>query len=61
MEMVTLWQELNTNLEEKWVCKEHSVLHKSKLESERVFEFLARLTREVFAKVRVRNDVERSC
>lgn len=60
MEMITLWQELDMILEERWVCKEDSVLHKSKLESKKVFEFLARLNHkldEVRGRIRGRQSL----
>ena len=45
--MLGLWQDLDLNCEEEWECTGDSVQFKKKMENERVFEFLARLNREL--------------
>lgn len=47
MEMVTLWQELDLNIEEEWKCLNDCSLYKKMQENERVYEFLAGLNREL--------------
>lgn len=47
MEIVTLVQELDSSFDENWVCKEDAVRYTTKLESERVSEFLVGLNREL--------------
>ena len=46
-EMLGLWQDLDLNCEKEWECTGDSVRFKKKMENERVFEFLARLNREL--------------
>ena len=45
--MLGLWQELDLNCEKEWDCTGDNVLFKKKMENKRVFEFLARLNREL--------------
>lgn len=47
MEMVGLWQKLDLNNEEQWECTNDGVRYKKKFESERAFEFLAGLDRDL--------------
>ena len=47
MEMLALWQELDLSNEKEWRCADDSVLFKTRLEKERVFEFLIGLNWEL--------------
>ena len=46
-EMSGLWQDLDLNCKEEWECTGDNVCFKKKMENEKVFEFLARLNREL--------------
>ena len=46
-EMLGLWQDLDLSCEEEWECTGDNEYFKKKMENERVFEFLARLNREL--------------
>lgn len=47
MEMLGLWKELDLNEEEDWESVSDSIKYQTKLENERVLEFLACLNQEV--------------
>lgn len=47
MEMVTLWQELDSSSNENYVYKEDTIQYTTKLESKRLFKFLSKLNREL--------------